>query len=164
MKKILFILTIFLIVQSCKNAGSSANKENFEKIHRLEWLVGNWEFEIDEGLFAEKWVKLNDSVFSGIGYMLIGEDTATKEILTIELINDELYYVALVSEQNNHKEVAFKLVSDSDNSFVFENKKHDFPQRIIYKYIDNNSFTAVIEGEIEGEENTTELFMSRVNR
>ncbi len=165
MKKILLICTVFLLFQSCMNIGPNENdgNEKFQKMNRLEWLSGSWEFEIDDGLFAESWTKTNDSVFTGFGYMMIGEDTASIEILSIELINDDLYYVSKVSDQNNKQEIAFKLISDSDNTLIFENKKHDFPQRIIYKFVDNNAFTAIIEGDYEGEPNSTELFMSRTS-
>lgn len=164
MKKILFVLSVFLFFQSCKNTGSDDHNEKFLKLTQLEWLAGSWEFETDDALFSESWTKMNDSVMSGKGFMLIGEDTVTKETITIELINNDVYYVVLVDGQNNNQEVAFKLVSDSDNTFVFENKKHDFPQRIIYTFLNNNSFTAVLEGEYEGEMNTMELYMSRVVR
>ncbi len=41
--------------------------------------------------------------------------------------------------------VSFKLTEIRDGQYIFENKAHDFPQRIIYK-IDNNQLSVTING------------------
>lgn len=53
-------------------------------------------------------------------------------------------------DQNRGKEVCFKLVSREHNTYVFENKIHDFPQRIIYQNQGKEDLLAWIEGEFNG--------------
>jgi hypothetical protein len=165
MKKLLTILFAVAVLSACNNhsASDQSNSKEYKELKKMEWLLGNWEFEIDNGLFAEQWEVLNDSTYTGYGYMIIGEDTVSKELISIEEVKSgELWYGVTVSDQNEGENVRFKLVSSENNQFVFENKDHDYPQVIRYIYIDNESFTAVVEGLVEGEMQKTELFMSRV--
>ena len=52
------------------------------------------------------------------------------------------------------KEVLFRLVKSDSISAVFENLKHDFPQRISYRRSSEDSLTAVIEGTVKGKHST----------
>lgn len=112
------------------------------------WLEGTW---IDEATFGfkqppqhlhETWKVYPDSI-SGIGYNVQGGDTNVTERIAIMVVNDKLTYVA---RPNNQAMVTFTLQSSSNNEWVFENKANDFPQRLIYKKLPNDSLSVTLEG------------------
>ena len=80
----------------------------------------------------------------------------------MQLKGDDLFYIPTVKNQNNGEPVSFKLVSGKNGEFVFENKQHDFPQRIIYRNPNPDSLYARIEGYQQGKVHKEEFpIMSR---
>jgi hypothetical protein len=50
---------------------------------------------------------------------------------------------------------------NSDKKFVFENITHDFPQRIIYHFVDDKNLTARIEGEVDGKMESSDFIYKK---
>lgn len=148
MKKIFVILVTVLLLH-----GSCANKSNGpSKLDKIDWVLGYWEMESPEGKVAESWIRTNDSVYSGIGkYTDTAGQTLTTEEISIVLRGGKLLYIPLVTDQNAGQPVIFTEVSFSDTMVVFENKNHDFPQRIVYVKQGEGKMLAYIEGEMNGE-------------
>jgi len=156
---LLVMIIHLMILSACINSQVS---EKYKKMQQFTLLEGDWQFEIDNGLFGEHWKKENDSVFSGMGYMLIGDDTVSREILSLEQQSSDIYYIATVEGHNNGQPVKFIMTSDSNNVFVFENKDHDFPQRITYQFDGSDNLLAIVEGYQEGEPSKMELYYTRM--
>ncbi|NOU46458.1 MAG: hypothetical protein HOO86_05270 [Bacteroidales bacterium] len=95
-------------------------------------IAGLWKSE-GNLVFYEQWDILPDSSLSGRGFSINGTDTLVLENLRIAKLNDTLYYFATVYKQNKGIEIPFKLVHSAGNRWVFENAKHDYPNRIIYQ-------------------------------
>ncbi|HYD23016.1 MAG TPA: DUF6265 family protein [Flavipsychrobacter sp.] len=149
MKKPLFIAVISCIfLQAC-----STGKNESTKLDRIDWVLGYWEMSSPQGTVTESWIRTNDTVFSGIGKFMdsSGKMLTTEEIIIV-LRNGELLYIPTVSEQNNGQPVIFRETSFSDTMIAFENKGHDFPQRIVYVKQNEGSMLAYIEGEVNGEQ------------
>ena len=75
----------------------------------------------------------------------------TVEFEFVRIVKKEdgsIYYVAKPSGQEG---ASFKLVLLEGSRAVFENLKHDFPQRIIYR-LSGDSLIARIEGTMNGKE------------
>jgi len=70
----------------------------------------------------------------------------------LEQKNDSLFYKVTVKGQNNNEAVAFYLTTADDDQLVFENPKHDFPNKITYSKISNDSLVAEISGMKDGKE------------
>jgi len=100
---------------------------------KLSFLNGTWSFKTDNGSIVESWKWINNSQLEGFSYSisLSGYSTLLETIQLNELEGDILFIPTWFGEGNNTK-VAFKLISSENNTFVFENKEHDFPSRIIY--------------------------------
>ena len=143
------------LLPSCSEQSQKTIETN--KLNQFECLVGKWYNHSPDGDFFENWVKTNDTVFSGNSCFVSGEDTLFSEKMTLELKGTEVFYVVSVNNQNQGKAVLFKLISDSNKVFVFENKLHDFPQRIIYTNPLPDSLYARFEG-IKNENNHFEEF------
>ena len=131
-------------------------------IKELWWLEGKW-IDTSDGktVTYEVWEKKNDSTFSGKSFSISKGDTVFMEHLSLEQRGDDLFYIPTVSKQNNGKPVSFKLSGVRDRVYVFENKEHDFPQRICYSRHSADSILVYIEGEKNGVSKRIEFLMRR---
>lgn len=147
-----------LMFISCQNK----LEKKFDKLEKMNWLLGNWENEMPEGVLTETWTKENDSTFSGTTYFIINKkDTVHSETIILKQLNDELVYRPTVKGQNNDEPVDFKLSSETENSFSFENPKHDYPQKIVYKKVNETSLVATISGMQQGKESIESYEMKK---
>jgi hypothetical protein len=142
-----YFIYIFLFVSfnSCNQ-----NIEQNNSIGRLNWLIGNWKTVADKTTTFEIWTKLNDSTFSGKSFSIYGKDTLFSETISLKQSKNCLFYIPTVKDQNNQKPVKFKFVGCKQGEFIFENREHDFPQRIIYKNPQIDFLCARIEGVQNG--------------
>jgi len=141
MKKTLVIslLSIVVFFISCEPA---------KNLDEHQFLIGKWEGGRDGMTLQEIWNKESNERLSGQGVVLSDNDTLFHEKIAIELRGNEIYYVATVP--SNDGPVSFKLISSEKNKWSYENKEHDFPQKITYTFIQPDSLIAVIEGMDKG--------------
>ena len=149
-KYFLKIASLFLIFSlvSCQN--KSGNTSKYQKINSINWLLGDWENKMPVGDLSENWEKKDDSTFVGHSYFIKGKDTISSESIELTQKGEELYYIPTVKGQNNNKAVSFKLNTATTKEFIFENPKHDYPQKIVYKLINANNLVATISGIQQG--------------
>jgi hypothetical protein len=131
-----------------------------EKFKKLSWIVDSWISPPGESITYENWTKIDDTTFSGESHTIKNGDTVFSEQLKIEKISDDVYYTAIV--KHNPGPVHFKLVELGENKAVFENAKHDYPNRIVYELKDDGSLYARIEGKNKkGEDVIGEFIFTR---
>jgi hypothetical protein len=157
---------VLLLVISCNSVSVKENKINesksvLSKIKQMDWIIGNWENITKDGSLYEIWTKTNDTIYSGRSFMIAYNDTVFSESISLELRKNELFYIPTVSDQNNTQPINFKFISIENNEIIFENKEHDFPQRIIYKNPESDSLYARVEGNDNGKFRKEEFFMKR---
>ncbi len=131
-------------------------------IPEMNLLIGTWQMNTTKGVLIETWKYNNDSTLKGISYFVKRNDTTIQETIEIIYRNKNVYYIPTVNGQNNNSPVSFLLIKNENNRYVFENKKHDFPQRIIYNIQSNNSIEANIEGEMKGEMKFKKFSFTRI--
>ena len=109
-----------------------------------DYLQGTWKMENKE--IYEHWDKPNESALKGFSYSLKDGKMTVSEYLEITDINKEINYKATVLNQNQGKEVKFKLTK-KDSTYTFENPDHDFPKKIVYQKLnDKEIFVRVSDG------------------
>ncbi len=135
---------IIIIILSATTAWSQSSKS--VSIKKMSWLLGGWENISDQGTYAETWHVKNDSVYLGESYFIRGRDTLSAEYVSLEQRNGTLYYIPVVKDQNDGRPIEFHLTFSNDSLFAFENPMHDFPQKITYELLPDNSLMAVIAG------------------
>ncbi|MGE4346448.1 MAG: DUF6265 family protein [Flavobacteriaceae bacterium] len=142
MKKIASISVVaLLLLVSCKKE----NQVEYEKLAKAEWLLGNWQHNSSDGLFSEKWNVKNDSTFLGnSSFVIEGKVVFSEEVNLVQRGKDLFYAVKITSEP--YEPTEFKLTSSSENKLVFENPENDFPKKITYNRIHNDSIYAEISG------------------
>lgn len=143
-KKFILGLTIILIVYSCQSKSEKTSK--YEKLATMNWLLGQWENKMNEYNLSETWEKKNDSTFVGQGFLIKGKDTLSSESIELLQKGEVLFYVPTVKGENNDKPITFKLTTTTEKEFTFENPKHDYPQKIVYKMINATNHIATISG------------------
>jgi hypothetical protein len=161
MKKTVALLSVVALTTTFISCQKKENTETltietapktFAQIEKADWLLGEWGNTTKEGVLTEKWTKENDSTFLGKSYFITGKDTAFTESIHLTQKNGQLLYIPTVSDQNKGKSVSFVLSSSPENQLVFENKEHDFPQKITYTKISNDSIVAEISGMKDGKQ------------
>ena len=95
----------------------------------------------------------------GMSRTVIRDKTVEYEFLLLRTeANGEINYVAKPSGQ---AEAAFKLIRASNTEMVFENSRHDFPQRISYTLKEDDKLVAAIEGTKNGKTRRIEFNFQR---
>lgn len=154
---LLAAITLTLAFTSCQKKETTATETTpaskvFAQLNKASWLVGEWGNTSKEGVLTETWTTENDSTYTGKTYFITGKDTAFTETIQLMEKNNELHYMPTISDQNEGKQVTFLMTSATDKQLVFENKEHDFPQKITYNKITNDSIVAEIFGMKDGKE------------
>lgn len=122
------ILILFLLLSFGLKA-----QEQHGSLKDLEWILGTWIRQNAKAgeLQQERWWRISDREFRGMGMVTRDSDTVFVEKLGILLEDGSLYYVADVPE--NPTPVYFKFTSQGKQAFVSENPLHDAPKRIAYE-------------------------------
>jgi hypothetical protein len=133
--------------------------KEFKPLHEL---TGLWKMDGKRGALYEEWHAGGDNQLKGRSYKINNNDTVVLENVIISLQDGSIFYTPVVSDQNNQQPVPFKLISYNNNRYVFENKEHDYPQRVIYELVSAKELLARIEGNKNGKESGSDFKYSRV--
>ncbi|MBX3242202.1 MAG: hypothetical protein KIT80_14525 [Chitinophagaceae bacterium] len=131
MKYILTLTTLFVI------------KTAFVQTKLPDFLQGRWKMENKE--VYEHWDRLNDQAMKGFSYSIKNGQVKVSEYLNIVRNSKSIIYTATVLNQNQGKEIEFKMTK-ADDIWVFENPLHDFPQKIVYQKISGNEIIVELSG------------------
>lgn len=166
MKKIILsIFTILLISMiSCNKYDANGNIiKDYEELEKANWMLGEWEKTDSLGTLKEIWKRLDDSTFIGLSYYIQNKkDTVHNEQVELMQNGEHLIYTTTIKGENNDSPIPFQMTKDEDSLLVFENPKHNFPQKIEYKLAKNNILTAKITGKLNGKSNTQSYPMKRI--
>lgn len=152
---------------SCKNnseensAAKTSTPKTYANLEKAGWLIGNWGNASAEGELTEFWKKTNDSVYHGESYFVVKNDTVFSESIELEDAKGKLTYIVTTPEENDAKPVRFEMTTITNDSIVFENPQHDFPNKITYTKITNGSLVARIYGTQNGKPATRIFTMAR---
>jgi hypothetical protein len=121
------------------------------------WMSGSWSGAIDNVQMEEHWTAPGGGVMLGM-HRDVGKSVEF-EFLRIEMQKDgTLVYLA---QPFGKPATPFPLKSSTDARVVFENAKHDFPQRIIY-WRKDAQLCARVEGTIGGKQESQEWCWTRM--
>lgn len=145
------IFTLLVILASCRQKAINNTKSGIAgKMEQMSWILGEW-IQTDSIIrFHEKWELTPENTFEGFGYLMADADTIFAEDLQIKISGSDIYYIPTIMNQNDGKEVLFRLDSLGDNIMVFVNPQHDFPSKIVYSHPTTDSLHAWIEGLDKG--------------
>ena len=154
-----FLVIILVLSTGFASVSSTPRTENFVKLLQLS---GTWAMQTKKGLLYEEWTKTSETEISGKSYRLNQNDTLILERVKLKEEGEDIFYIPTVQNQNDRKPVTFKLIGVDGNKFTFENKLHDFPQRIIYNLVTTDSIVARIEGSKNGNTGGSDFYFKRL--
>ncbi len=157
MKKISILTLIF-----CKLFSNSLHAQSSSHFtEQFKWLVGTWQIKTDGGNMVEQWTKVDENTFKAVvNFLQNPTDSISKdplEEITLHQVNDTIYFISEVKDQNNAQPVKFRYAGVVDEWYLFVNPTHDFPQIISYKPVNKKTLHAKIEGLVEGENKVIEF-------
>ncbi|MBW8880703.1 MAG: hypothetical protein JF615_04535 [Asticcacaulis sp.] len=117
----------------------------------LNWLSGCWVETKGDRTVEEQWLKPSGGVMLGTGRTVRAGALRDYEFTRIAAIDGVLTYFAQPFEQ---APASFAAISQAPDRIVFENKDHDFPQRVIYQRTGVATLHAAIEGTMNGQTKT----------
>ena len=142
-------LFVAVVLQADYSAGHAQKLK--PSLEPFRCLLGSWSFVNVKGRTIEIWKYRDSAAFISRSYRIdINGDSTLLETVLLKAEDLGVFYIPIVENQNNKKPIRFKLVATANKKYVFENKKHDFPQRVIYKVKGENKLLAWIEGEKNG--------------
>ena len=117
-------------------------------LHSLSWLEGRWTGLEGGVAMEEHWTSP-----SGGGLLGMHKDVKDGRMVSFEFLriqstpNDGVVYFA---SPRSAAPTPFRMLEGGDARVVFENKEHDFPQRILYWLGPKGELHARIEGTTGG--------------
>lgn len=127
-------------------------------IARAAWLQGCWRMNVDGQTVDEQWMVPAGGAMLGISRTVKGDRLVEYEFVVLRERDGTLVYIAHPSGQLGGE---FPLKSADDDSVIFENTAHDFPQRIGYRRR-GDRLDAWIEGTLDGRPQRAEFPYARV--
>jgi hypothetical protein len=112
-------------------------------VQRLAWMEGRWTGEKDGVSIEEYWTDPGGGALLGLHRDIKGGRLVSWEFLRIGSTSEGTFYYA---SPRSKPPTPFKLVELTEKRAVFENKQHDFPQRILYWLDEKGALHARIEG------------------
>ena len=102
-------------------------------LDEIDWLLGEWRTGTEEIILTESWARVSDDTFEGFGEARSAPDGGlqNRETLRMAAMSGGVFYIAKVA--HNELPVAFRLSECGEDTAVFENPEHDFPNRIEYR-------------------------------
>lgn len=154
--------SIFLVTVAVLFAGSAFGQNT--KLQSLTWLLGKWHTESVNSISEEIWYAVSPYTFEGKGMTISKStgDTVFVEKLWIIDTGGELFYIAKVAE--NEYPVSFKLSALTQQTVLFENPEHDYPQKISYSLAEGGKLFTTVIGNRSGKEGKLELQYNKVEK
>jgi hypothetical protein len=144
MKNRLPFFFLFTLVFSCVASFGQSDP----CVMKFSWLAGKWSTKQNGSTIVEQWSFFNGAL-KCMSYEVKGIDTTLIENSSISCIGGKnvfTYYPDKKNKDGKMEPVHFVLISEEHNTFIFENKEHDFPQRVVYQRVNENECHAWIEG------------------
>ena len=158
MLKSLLLLVLAACIQTA--SAQSWSEKDFKTLHGL---AGLWKMESSRGAIYEEWKVQSDHQLAGKSYKINNGDTLVLESVSLFLDGNNIIYSPVVTNQNKGQAVQFTLISGNDQRYIFENKEHDFPQRVIYHLVSKDALHARIEGTKNGKQMGSDFKYTRTN-
>ena len=127
---------------------------------KLGWLQGCWAADGGEPGSGEQWTSAAGNVMLGVSRTVKAGKLRAFEFM--QLREDQPGKLTFVAQPNGAAPTSFTLLRESEHEYAFENKGHDFPQRVIYRRVGESALLARIEGVSKGAAKGIDFPMKRV--
>lgn len=154
--------TMFSVVMLLAMVAAGLGQKPAQKkasLDDLSWLSGCWEGRQGNAILEEIWSKPAGGSMLGLGRTVKENRTVSFEFMQFREENGNLVFLP---QPQGGARVSFPLKDSFGGRLTFENKEHDFPQRVIYERKGPGLLLAAIEGTYKGKEEREEFQMRKV--
>jgi len=149
-------MLLAVIVGALAGASPAQKKPSLDD---LSWLSGCWEGRQRDAVIEEIWSKSAGLSMLGLGRTVKNGQTVSFEFMQFREENGTLVFLP---QPQGGTRVPFPLKDFFGGKATFENKEHDFPQRVIYERKGPGLLLASIEGTYKAKEEREEFQMRKV--
>lgn len=128
----------------------------------LQSIQGDWQGTQNGRSIGEEWSKTSSNRLIGTGFFVSDTGRVVIEHTEFHLTDSGLFFIPDVP--HNQGKVYFRLVSFDSSKAAFENLSHDFPTRVLYGPIENDSLHARIEGARNGKLEGFDFVYGRIGK
>ena len=146
-----------IVALSWLAAGPAAAEAPLQ-VGELGWMVGAWRQD-GARVVQETWLAPLGGQMLGASQTLREGRPPFHEFMRIEAQDGALAFTATIPGQ---PPTTFSLASGTTEELIFENKAHDFPQRVIYRRC-GDQLCAAIEGRQDGKDRRESWTYSRIS-
>lgn len=130
MKRVLLFFSAILILASCQP----------ELTPDFSFLKGSWKMQIDDSTYLlESWEKIDKQHYKALNYEVSKSGMKLNQANEIEVADSGTYLRATIEALDGGRQFEFKLVSQSDNKYVFVNDQFEIPLTLWYENVDDNN-------------------------
>lgn len=136
----------FALALAALALASAANAAPADDVAKLAWMAGSWAQEKDGVITRETWLSPIGGVMAGAGQT---NTPGRKPFVSYYRISVEPAGVTFTAILPGQPPTPFVLLPGKDGEATFENKAHDFPQRVIFRRC-GEQLCGRIEGTVQG--------------
>ena len=152
-RRMMVALLLLMVMTTLSHAQAKASLED------LSWLSGCWEGRQGSAILEEIWSKPAGGTMLGLGRTVKENRTVSFEFMQFR---EEKETLVFLPQPQGGPRVSFPLKDSFGGRLTFENKEHDFPQRVIYERKSPGLLLAAIEGTQQGKVQREEFQMRKV--
>ncbi len=152
-------IALVAVVMLASNVIAPGDAQQPTGIEHVAWLQGCWEMVSTNRTIEEHWMAPRGKSMLAMSRILREGQLVGYELIVLREEGEQLAYQAHPSGQAT---AVFLSLTVSNTMVVFENREHDFPQRIGYQREKPDSLLAWIEGKSGGLERRNDLAYRRV--
>jgi len=132
-------LSLAVIVAMCGVSAGAQQKD----VTAFAWLAGVWEMSNGSRIVEEHWTTPSENMMVGMSRTTADGRTTSFEFLRIEKRGDDVFYIP---QPGGRPPVSFKLTSDANGRYVFEQSGEDRVKKIEYTREGPDEVVARVEG------------------
>lgn len=162
MKSIFNCMMFVIFLNACSDEKTACDIAIGKK-PSLTWVTGNFTLKSEYGNYYENWKKLDSSSYYGFGYYMDteNEDTLFRQRMKLQQTNEGVFMYFNVKNQNDNKDVEFRLTKQDNKIFTFENPFRDYPSIITYKILTDTTVNVVMQGFKNSKEKIENFIISK---
>ncbi len=159
----IFNCIICIVFFTACSEEKNALDNSIGKSASLKWVTGNYTLKSEYGNYFENWKKLDSTTYYGFGYFMDAdnEDTLFRQRMKLQQTQEGLFMYFNVKNQNDNKDVEFRLTKQDNKVFTFENPFRDYPSIVTYKILTDTTINVVMHGFKNGKEKKEDFIITK---
>ena len=141
------VVLMILIVASLMTSIATMQGPAKQDVSILSWMSGTWVEVIGQTEMEEQWTTPKGGSLLGVHRDVRAGRTISFEFMRIQQDADGITFWG---SPGGKPAVPFRAIEVTSQRVTFENKEHDFPQRVIYWLTADEMLHAKIEGTMNG--------------